>query len=153
MAMRLLVADADEKLLDQCEAYSSQQGVVLQTARGGVECVAALRRRPPDVLVLDAELPWGGGDGVLTLMCEDDSLARVPVVLLGSDAGAGVDLGRFSANVVGRLVKPLDAATIFDSAASAADCGEFFSRRASLQRPFFGRSARDATGRQDFAGR
>lgn len=152
MAMRLLVADADEHLLDQCEAYSSLQGIELQTARGGVECVAALRLGPPDVLVLEAELPWGGGDGVLTLMREDDSLARVPVVLLDSNAGAGADLGRFPANVVGRLVKPLDVATIFDSASAAADCGEFFPRHASPQRSHLGRSARDAAGRQDFAG-
>ncbi|HVW37115.1 MAG TPA: response regulator, partial [Pirellulales bacterium] len=124
MAMRLMVADADESILERCENYSSRNGIALQIAKGGIECLDALRRSPPDVLVLDIDLPWGGGDGVLTVMREDDLLAGIPVVLLDRNAASGFGPGRFPANVVGRLVKPLDVATLFDSACSAADCRE-----------------------------
>lgn len=124
MTMRLMVADADEGILERCERFSSLNGIALRTATGGVECVAELRRWFPDVLVLDLDLPWGGGDGVLTVMREDDLLAGIPVVLLDRNAGTAFGPGRFPANVVGRLVKPLDVATLFDSACSAADCRE-----------------------------
>ena len=36
----------------------------------GLECVARLRERVPDVLVLEPQLPWGGGEGVLAIMGE-----------------------------------------------------------------------------------
>jgi DNA-binding NtrC family response regulator len=52
----------------------------VQTANSGLECFQKMRRRKPDVLVLDQDLPWGGGDGVLARM-HDGECARVPVVL------------------------------------------------------------------------
>jgi CheY-like chemotaxis protein len=122
-----MIADSDERVLERCKRYSSLRGIALRTAKGGVECLDELRRSPPDVLVLDLDLPWGGGDGVLTVMHEDASLARIPVVLLDKHGGGGP--GRFPANVVGRLIKPLDVATLFDSAYSAADCCESLPQR------------------------
>lgn len=122
MSMHLIVADSDEGVLEGCKHYASLQGMVLRTARGGVECLDELRRSPPDVLVLDLDLPWGGGDGVLSVMQDDESLAGIPVVLLDRNLKIGAGPGRFPANVVGRLIKPLDAATLFESIYSAADC-------------------------------
>lgn len=129
MAMRLMVADADEGMLERCKRHSSLNGIALRTATGGIECLAELRRWFPDVLVLDMHLPWGGGDGVLTVMREDDLLARIPVVLLDRNADCGVGPRHFPENVVGRLVKPLDVDTLFDSACSAADCREALPRQ------------------------
>ena len=40
--------------------------------------------RIPDVLVLEPQLPWGGGDGVLAMMGEMPGLAVVPVMVLTS---------------------------------------------------------------------
>jgi len=134
MTMRLMVADADESILERCENYSSLNGIALQIAKGGIECLDALRRSPPDVLVLDMDLPWGGGDGVLTVMREDDLLASIPVVLLDRNSDSGVGPGRFPANVVGRLIKPLDVDTLFDSACSAADCREALPQQSSAWR-------------------
>ena len=145
MTMRLMVADADEGMLERCERYSSLNGIALRTASGGVECLAELRRSPPDVLVLDMDLPWGGGDGVLSIMREDDSLARIPVVLLDRNSEAAFRPGRFPANVVGRLVKPLDVDMLFDSACSAADCREALPQQPAAGRQFGFR------GHQEFA--
>jgi len=145
MSMRLMVADADQSILERCERYSSLKGISLRTATGGIECLAELRRWFPDVLVLDMHLPWGGGDGVLSVMREDDLLARIPVVVLDRSADGGVGPGRFPANVVGRLVKPLDVDTLFDSACSAADC-----REALPQQPY-SRRGRGPAARQAFA--
>lgn len=129
MTMRLMVADADQSMLERCERYSSLNGIALRTATGGIECLAELRRWFPDVLVLDMNLPWGGGDGVLTVMREDDLLARIPVVLIDRNADCVVGPRHFPENVVGRLVKPLEVDTLFDSACSAADCREALPRQ------------------------
>jgi DNA-binding response OmpR family regulator len=46
--------------------------------------MARLREGVPHVLVLEPQLPWGGGDGVLAMMHEIPHLALVPVMVLTS---------------------------------------------------------------------
>jgi DNA-binding NtrC family response regulator len=62
----------------------SREGFELETAISGVECVARLRERVPDVLLLEPRMPWGGSDGVLAMMEEIPQLATVPVIILTS---------------------------------------------------------------------
>jgi hypothetical protein len=47
-------------------------------------CIAMLRAHAPDLLVLGPSLRWGGCDGVLARLREDDSLPSIPVLLLSS---------------------------------------------------------------------
>jgi CheY-like chemotaxis protein len=53
-------------------------------AFSGLECVARLRERVPEIVVLEPQLPWGGGEGVLAIMGEVPELATVPVMVLTS---------------------------------------------------------------------
>jgi carbon storage regulator CsrA len=87
--IRVLIADADECLLESYRTCLEHQGFVVITATSGLECVARLRDSSPDVLVLDPALPWGGGDGVLALMAEEPDVPRVPVIALA----VGIDRG------------------------------------------------------------
>ena len=78
------MADPDESLQPLYREPLLQDGFELATASSGLECVARLRERVPDVLVLEPQLPWGGGDGVLAMMGEVPQLATVPVMVLTS---------------------------------------------------------------------
>jgi DNA-binding response OmpR family regulator len=78
------MADPDESLHPMYREPLSQEGFEVITARSGLECVARLRERAPDVLVLEPQLPWGGGDEVLAMMGEIPVLAIVPVMVLTS---------------------------------------------------------------------
>jgi len=78
------MADPDESLQPLYREPLLQDGFELATASSGLECVARLRERVPDVLVLEPKLPWGGGDGVLAMMGEVPQLAAVPVMVLTS---------------------------------------------------------------------
>ncbi len=82
--VRVLLADPDESLRPVYQGPLFEEGFELVTAASGLECVARLRERSPDVLVLEPQLPWGGGEGVLTLMGEVPELAIVPVMVLTS---------------------------------------------------------------------
>jgi CheY-like chemotaxis protein len=77
----VLLADGDEAALGDTRRFLLLQGYEVATASGGVECLDQLRRLTDPVLVLNYELPWGGGDGVLALMREDAALAGTPVIL------------------------------------------------------------------------
>jgi DNA-binding response OmpR family regulator len=80
--IRVLIADPDEELRPVYREPLAQGGFDVVTAGSGLDCVARLRERVPDVLVLEPHLPWGGGDGVLAMMGEDSRLATIPVMVL-----------------------------------------------------------------------
>ena len=78
----MLLADPDESLHPVYREPLLQDGFDLATASNGLECLVQLRKRAPDVLVLEPELPWGGGEGILAVMGETPHLATVPVLVL-----------------------------------------------------------------------
>jgi len=81
-SIRVLIADPNEILRAVYREFLSWDGFRVATAADGLECLSRLRRFRPQVLVLEPELPMGGGDGVLALMHEDPSIALVPVVVV-----------------------------------------------------------------------
>lgn len=81
---RVLMADPDASLPSVYRECLLREGFRLTTASTGLECVARLRERMPDVLVLEPYLPWGGGDGVLAIMGQSPDLAMIPVMILTS---------------------------------------------------------------------
>jgi CheY-like chemotaxis protein len=60
-------------------------GYAVQTACTGLVCLACLRQQCPDLLILDFDLTWGGGDGVLARLREDPTLLAPPVILTTHD--------------------------------------------------------------------
>lgn len=82
MSIRVLIADPDEFLLAAYREHLSQYGAIVATATNALECLGRLRTFLPDVLVLEPELLWGGGDGVLAVMHEEPEIRAASVVLL-----------------------------------------------------------------------
>ena len=82
--IRVLMADPDKSLQPLYREPLLEDGFELATALSGLECLARLRERVPDVLVLEPQLPWGDGEGVLAIMGEVPELAIVPVMVLTS---------------------------------------------------------------------
>lgn len=81
--IQVLIAEPDECLLTEYRA-SLGEDFEVATAVNGLECVSSLRASVPDVLVLEPQLPWGGGNGVLATMRKVPELAIVPVMILTS---------------------------------------------------------------------
>jgi len=48
---------------------------------GGIECIAELRRRQADLLLLEAPLLWGGSDGVLAVL-QAEAPRALPVLVI-----------------------------------------------------------------------
>jgi CheY-like chemotaxis protein len=93
---RVLIADRDEQIRDIYAKGLINYGYEVRTVENGLDCLAALRDFAPNVLVLDPDLPWGGGAGVLARMHEESALPYVPVILLAADADPWLD-ERFAA--------------------------------------------------------
>ena len=102
---RAVLASGEDRIRLAGRAQLAALGMEVVTARDGLECVAHLRRTAWDVVVLDADLLWGGADGVLADIADGASPGR-PVVLLGNPPQ--VRPSGNGARVVTILEKPVD---------------------------------------------
>jgi CheY-like chemotaxis protein len=115
----LLVANADGAMTGLYDAYFSNVGYRVETVSDGLACMSRIRQSLPDLLLLDQELPSGGGEGVLACLREDNAFARVPVVLV-ADVIPIQDLARLLIRPVVRcLEKRCPVATLHDCINSA----------------------------------
>ncbi len=80
--INVLMADPDPSLPPVYREPLSREGFDLGTAANGLECVVRLRECVPDVLVLEPQMPWGGGEGVLAILDQSPDLATIPVMIL-----------------------------------------------------------------------
>ena len=116
------MADPDEALHPMYREPLSQNGFEMITALSGLECLARLRERTPDIFVLEPQLPWGGGDGVLTIMGESPALAIIPVMILTScrDPRVLEAVSRFP--ITDYQVKPLSPDRLAERLRSLLNC-------------------------------
>jgi DNA-binding NtrC family response regulator len=92
MIAQLLIADGDTLVLDRCRGYFTRHGYQVEVAADGLQCLDSLYRMPPNILVLDQELLWGGGDGVLAYLREDQWRWPKTVVVTTSQCADGAPL-------------------------------------------------------------
>jgi CheY-like chemotaxis protein len=82
MTVRVLLADGEPGLTRLYQSALAGDGFSVAVVHDALACLAQLRSSRPDVLVLDPDLPWGQGMGILARMREDPDLPVVPVILL-----------------------------------------------------------------------
>ncbi len=115
--LTVLLAEADRDLRETYLCFLSRHGYQVDTADDGLECLDKLRRSVPDLLILDLELPWGGGDGVLALLREHEHLLPDRVVLTSAVATDQVLDNLASPPVVQALRKPFLLSTLHEHGA------------------------------------
>jgi two-component system, cell cycle response regulator DivK len=122
MSIRVLLADGNESLLAEYTEFLARQGVTVATAATGLECIERLRDFHPDVLVLEADLQWGWGEGVLARMFEDSDLPRVPVIVLADpyERNARARLAGFP--IQGFYLKPVMPSMLATAIRRITDC-------------------------------
>ncbi len=108
----LLAADASY-VVDEVVAALSGPDTSFTVVRNGRHVAEAVRRRQPDLAILDLQIGSMGGMAVTMALRLDESsglLPRVPVLML-LDRRADLHLAKRSA-ADGWVVKPLDALTL-----------------------------------------
>jgi len=98
MAMRVLVVDDEPDLVELVRFNLKEAGYEIDAARSGREALALLRRRPPDLLILDLMLPDVSGTEICRQVRSDARLAGIPVLMLTAkseevDRIVGFELG------------------------------------------------------------
>ena len=85
-AMRILLVDDEPALRELLRATFEGADVTVEEAESGLEAEARIRRRPPDVVVLDLRMPGMSGAELCARLKADPRTREIPIVLLtGAD--------------------------------------------------------------------
>ncbi len=98
MASRILIVEDEPAIAEVLEYNLVKEGFVVESEGRGDLALAAIRRRPPDAVILDLMLPEVDGLEVLRALKRDPRTARLPLVVLTAkgeevDRIVGLELG------------------------------------------------------------
>ncbi len=94
----ILVVEDDRDIADLITHYLEGAGYVTSTVSSGPEALAHVRRRVPDLVILDLMLPGLDGLEVCRAVRQDKASAEVPIIMLTaradeSDRVTGLEVG------------------------------------------------------------
>jgi two-component system, OmpR family, phosphate regulon response regulator PhoB len=95
---RILLVEDEPDIAEVLQYNLQKEGYQVEVARRGDAGLDAIRREPPDLLVLDLMLPGLDGLELTRLLKREGTLARVPIVMLTArgeevDRIVGLELG------------------------------------------------------------
>ena len=107
---RVLIAEDDRTTRNAARVALQLDGHLVAEATNGIEALEILRAEPPDVLLLDLDLPGIGGISLLDEIAQRKLAIRVIVMTACRESGLAGDLMRLGAS--GLLHKPVSAADL-----------------------------------------
>src|SRR5207248_10617441 len=81
---RVLVIDDEPDVVRLIVKVLSGRGHVVQIARDGASALARVKAEPPDVILLDSDLPKIDGAEVCRRLKTDDTTSDIPIVMMTS---------------------------------------------------------------------
>jgi signal transduction histidine kinase len=105
---RILLADDNADMREYVRELLSPHYIV-ETAVDGQDALAKATQRAPELILSDVMMPRLDGFGLLTALRANDSLSRVPVILLSARAGEESRIEGLDAGADDYLVKPFSA--------------------------------------------
>ena len=82
---RILVIDDEPDVVRLIVKVLSGRGHIVQIARDGATALARVKSEPPEVILLDSDLPKIDGAEVCRRLKTDETTAAIPVVMMTSD--------------------------------------------------------------------
>jgi PAS domain S-box-containing protein len=105
---RVLLADDNADLRDYARRLLADEYEV-ETAEDGEQALAAVRARPPDIVISDVMMPKLDGFGLVARLRADPQLRSVPVILLSARAGEEARVEGIGSGADDYLTKPFSA--------------------------------------------
>lgn len=80
----VLIVDDEEEIREGVSRWLQRAGYQTRSACDGREGLQAIRSDPPDIVLLDVQMPRMGGMQALTELQRDPQAAQIPVVMLSA---------------------------------------------------------------------
>jgi two-component system, OmpR family, response regulator VicR len=92
MAQRVLVGDDNEQMRRLIVELLEAEGYEVSEARETGQVMEQVSHARPDLLILDVQMPGGGGVEALRAIRADPANASLPVLLLSGSVDLSIDL-------------------------------------------------------------
>jgi CheY-like chemotaxis protein len=109
----ILCADDEPLNLEILEAYLEGHYQV-DTVEDGIQCLAYLKEKRPDLILLDHLMPELNGLDVCTIIKMNDQTREIPVIISSGNASDEDKRKAKLAKADDYLAKPFDADELFD---------------------------------------
>ncbi len=106
---RVLIAEDDPDVRDVVAFRLEQAGHEVVPVADGVAALAEVRRRVPELVVLDVAMPGMSGLDVCRVLRSDPATAALPIMILTARGREDDVAGGFRAGADDYLVKPFSA--------------------------------------------
>ncbi|MEM7680707.1 MAG: response regulator [Planctomycetota bacterium] len=116
---RILIADDDTSLLRALTVRLEAEGFEVATSQDAYYALDQAKHHPPDVLILDVNMPCGSGFSVQERMQKIPELAKTPVVYITGEDPASVDHLADQMGAVSILHKPFETSDLLDAVRAA----------------------------------
>lgn len=104
----ILIVDDDQDIREVTRAVLSLEGYTVLDESSANDGIAAARRQPPDLILMDVNLPAMDGWTATRVIKSDPALAHIPIVAWTSTQSQDGEASARAAGYDGYLPKPLD---------------------------------------------
>jgi two-component system response regulator (stage 0 sporulation protein F) len=103
---RILIVDDEQSVREVLSEYFIEQGYSVESASGGEEALALVRRSTPDLVLLDVRMP--GIDGVETLRRIRDAAPDISVIMVTANEDVALARETLKLGALDYVAKPFD---------------------------------------------
>lgn len=109
---RILVVDDQPALAHMMADLLADAGYATRTAENGRAALAEVQAEPPDLLLLDVQMPELDGFEVASMLKADPATATIPIIMVSAHEGRGARLVGLESGAEDYLSKPVDPAEL-----------------------------------------
>jgi DNA-binding response OmpR family regulator len=131
--LRIVVADPQTRLLERLSTALGAAGFAVATVTNGMEAIGACLSKPPDVALVERDMPVVDGMHVLQEMGRHAELASVPVMIMSEDASELARLHAFQLGASDYIPKPFTVIEVILRARRWARAGQRDASRVVLR--------------------
>lgn len=110
--LRVLVADDDRVIHGVLGFFLEQANFIVRSAYDGQRALEMAEAEPPDIMILDGQMPKLDGFGLLKLWHLHPKLSHIPVIMLTAKTEETLKTGALGNGAVEYLTKPFSPDTL-----------------------------------------
>ena len=112
MIYKILIVDDEPNIASMLADVLTDAGYDIDTADNGRDALDAVHRDPPDLMLLDVQMPVLDGFAVASRLKADPATATIPIIMLSAMEGRGARVIGLESGAEEYLSKPFDQAEL-----------------------------------------